>query len=287
MHRLIAAALVTFGLLSAAGAAETGVDMKHYDWSFSGPLGSYDEQQLQRGFKVYREVCSSCHALSLIRFRNLAEEGGPAFTEAQVKALAAEYQVIDAEPDELGDPVEREGKPFDAFPSPFPNENAARASNNGAYPPDFSLLAKSRATARGFPWFIFDVFTQYQENGPDYVTSLLTGYPDGPDTQPNEDGLYPNPYFLGGPNGIAMAPPLADGIVSYFQNTDEDALNDVPETVEQYSKDIAAFMMWAAEPKLEQRKATGLVVMIFLIVFAVLLQFTRKKVWAGVKGADG
>ena len=255
---------------------------RQVDWTFAGPFGKFDPAQLQRGFQVYREVCSGCHALSMIAFRNLASETGPRFTEDQARALAAEYQIADQ--DSSGETVERPGRPSDYFPSPFPNEAAARAANGGAYPPDLSLIAKARAIVRGFPTFIFDVFTQYQETGPDYIYSLLTGYEESPPAHVEiQPGQYYNPYFISGP-ALAMPPPLSDGQVTYAQNADEDAANDVPETIDQYSQDVAAFLVWAAEPHLVERKSTGLVVIVFLIVLAGLVYYTKKKVWAYTPG---
>lgn len=283
----LTAFLVAVFLAGSALAAEEG-ETPHYplkkpryfDWSFAGPLGHFDKQQLQRGFQVYREVCAACHSMSLLSFRNLGEEGALGYSEEQVKALAAEYTVIDEDPDEFGDPVERPARPADRFPSPWANENQARASNNGAYPPDMSVLAKARAVTRGFPNFLIDIFTQYQESGPDYVASLLAGYEEPPAGVEVGEGLYYNPYFIAG-NALAMPPPLSDGLVSYAQNQDEDPGNDVPETVEQYSKDVTAFMAWSADPKLEQRKAAGFGVMVFLIIFAGLLYYTKRTVWDG------
>lgn len=274
----VLAAPIVLGLLLAgpALAAEEGETPHypekhpiHYRWSFSGPFGTYDRAQMQRGFQVYREICSSCHSLDLVAFRNLAESGGPEFPETVVRALAAEYEVTDG-PNDEGDMFERPAIPSDRFPSPFPNQQAAMASNNGAYPPDFSLLAKARAPERGFPWFVFDIFTMYQESGPDYIVSLLTGYPEDADLG---NGTYRNPYFVGGP-ALSMAPPLSDDLVEYADGT--------PQTAEQYAKDVSAFMMWAAEPHMEARKATGFSVIIFLVVFAGLLYFTKKKVWSEI-----
>ena len=270
---LAAAAVLAGSALSAEEGETPHYPEKkpiHYRWSFSGPFGTYDRAQLQRGFQVYREVCASCHGLSLVAFRNLAEPGGPEFPVDVVKALAAEYEITDG-PNDEGDMFERPGIPSDRFPPPFPNKQAAMASNNGAYPPDFSLLAKARAPERGFPWFVFDIFTMYQESGPNYVVSLLTGYPEDSEL---EGGTYRNPYYVGGA-ALSMAPPIADDQVEYTDGT--------VQTVEQYSKDVAAFMMWAAEPHLEARKATGFTVMIFLVVLAGLLYFTKKKVWASVE----
>jgi ubiquinol-cytochrome c reductase cytochrome c1 subunit len=242
---------------------------RHSEWSFAGPFGKYEPQQLQRGFQVYREVCSQCHSLSLVAFRNLASESGPHFGEEEVKALAAEYTVADS----TVESGERPGLPSDHFPPapPYP----------GATPPDLSLIAKARAINRGFPTFVFDLFTQYQETGPDYVHSLLTGYQEPPAGAEVPEGLYYNPYFISAAN-IAMPPPLSDGLVKYAQNKDESPDNNVPETVDQYASDITAFLMWAAEPHLVERKATGFTVMVFLIIFAGLVYYTKKKVWATI-----
>jgi len=240
------------------------------DWSFEGPFGTYDRAQLQRGLKIYREACSACHSMNLVAFRSLEDLG---YSEAQVQALAAEYTIQDG-PNADGDMFERPGIPSDHFPSPFPNTEAAAAANNGAAPPDFSLIAKARGVERGFPTFIFDVFTQYAENGPDYIYNLLTGYeeevPEGIEVQ---EGTYYNPHFISGP-ALAMPPPLADGQITY----DDDA----PQTLDQYARDVAAFLMWAAEPHLEARKQTGFVVLIFLLVFGALVYLTKRKIWADV-----
>jgi cytochrome c1 len=241
-------------------------------WSFAGPFGKYDRAQLQRGFKVYREVCQVCHGLKLLAFRNLAEPGGPAFTSAQAAAIAAEYQVK-GDPDDQGEVKDRPGRLADQFPPPFPNEQAARARYN-AVPPDMSLLAKARGFERGFPYWVWDMITQYQEHGVDYITALMQGYEDKPPagvTLP--PGNFYNKYYPG--NAIAMPPPLSDKRVDYTDGS--------PMTVEQYSKDISAFLMWAAEPHLEARKRVGFQVLIFLIVLAGLLYFTKKKVWHAVE----
>jgi ubiquinol-cytochrome c reductase cytochrome c1 subunit len=244
---------------------------ERHSWSFSGPFGYYDQAQLQRGFRVFREVCANCHSLSLVPFRSLSEEGGPGFSEAQVKALAAEYKIKDG-PNDTGDMFERPGRPSDYFPWNFANEQQARTALNGALPPDFSVLAKARSYSRGFPWFLVEALTQYQEQGPDYIASLLTGYSDPPNGKEMPAGMYYNHIMPG--NQIAMPPPLTDGQVDYTDGS--------PKTTQQYARDISAFMMWAAEPKLEERKRMGLNVMVFLIVLAGLLYFTKKKVWSEV-----
>jgi ubiquinol-cytochrome c reductase cytochrome c1 subunit len=263
---LAAVAALSIGAMASAGtvtAAEGhGPSIERQSWSFAGPFGQFDKAQLQRGFQVFREVCSACHALSRVAIRTLAEPGGPGFTEGQVKALAAEYKVKDI--NDAGEPIERNGRPADTFPKVFPNDEAAKAVH-GAVPPDLSVIAKARSYSRGFPMFIIDMLpgSAYQEHGPDYIVALLNGY-----TKSGDDKW--NAVFPG--NTIGMAKPLSDGQVEYSDGS--------PKTVAQYSHDVAAFLMWAAEPKLEERKKTGLRVMLFLLVFAGLLYFTKKKVWA-------
>jgi len=270
---------ITLGLVLAtalaAGAAEEEGGTPHYpikkpteeSWSFEGPFGTYDKGQLQRGFKVYREVCAVCHSLDYVAFRNLEDLG---YSEAQVRAIASEYEVEDG-PDSFGDMFMRPAKPSDTFPPPFANPEQAAAANNGAVPPDFSLIAKARAVERGFPTFVFDVFTQYAESGVDYIHALLTGYQDPPEGVEVPEGTYYNPYFLKAAS-LAMAPPLSDGVVTY----DDGA----PETVDQYARDVSAFLMWTAEPHMEARKSTGFVVMVFLVLFGGLMYLTKRKIWA-------
>ena len=261
----VSGSLLGLGTAVSFAAGEAPVPPKQ-KWSFAGPFGKYDKGQLQRGFKVYREVCGVCHGLNLLSFRNLTEIG---FSEGQVKTIAAEYKVQDG-PNDQGDMFERAGRPADRFPPPWPNENAARARYNGI-PPDFSVLAKARSYERGFPWFIFDVFTQFQEQGVDYIHALLVGYEDKPPQGFQlPQGSFYNKYFPG--HAMAMPPPLTDKRVDYTDGS--------PTTVDQYAKDVTAFMMWAAEPTLEKRKRIGFQVMVFLLVFAGLLYFTKKKVWA-------
>lgn len=270
-------------MLAAAGAVNAAEEAGHsaaepthfpihkpeqQEWSFAGPFGTYDRAQLQRGLKIYKEVCSACHSMSLVPFRSLE---GLGYSEAQVKAFAAEYTVQDG-PNADGEMFERPGQPTDYFPSPFPNAIAAAAANNGAAPPDFSLIAKARGVERGFPTFVFDIFTGYAENGPDYIHALLTGYDEQPPAGMEiAEGTHYNPYFIAG-KSLAMANPLSDGQVTYEDGS--------PETVEQYSRDIAAFLMWAAEPHLEERKKTGFSVIVFLILFGGLVYLTKRKVWA-------
>jgi cytochrome c1 len=240
-------------------------------WSFAGPFGTFDRAQVQRGFKVYREVCSSCHAMSLVSFRNLMEPGGPEFSEGQVRTLAAEYKVMDG-PNDSGEMFERPGRLSDRFPSPFPNDAAARAANGGALPPDFSVLAKARGYERGVSLALLDLVMQYQEHGVDYIHALMTGYDHPAPHGETKPGLHHNPYFPGG--WIAMPKPINDGQVEYTDGT--------PTTVDQYSRDVSAFMMWAAEPHLEARKRIGFQVMVFLAIFAALLYYVKRKIWSTI-----
>ncbi len=229
-------------------------------FSFSGPFGRFDRQQLQRGYQVYKEVCAACHSLNYVHFRDLADLG---YSEAQVKAEAAAWQVPGIDPN-TGEATTRPGLPTDAFPSPYPNNVAAAAANNNAIPPDLSLMTKAR------------------HHGPEYVYSLLTGYQaqpselleEFPDAQ-TPNGLYYNPYFAN--LNLAMAPPInADGQVTYSEGNPEP-------TIGQMSQDVAAFLTWTAEPKMEKRKQTGWAVMIFLLFATVLAYFAKKQIWASAK----
>lgn len=268
---------VTMGGAFAAGGGEGEPEHfpihhpKQEKWTFSGPFGTYDKGQLQRGLKVYKEVCSACHSMNLVAFRTLEDLG---YSPEQVKAFAAEYEVQDG-PNADGEMFTRKAIPTDHFPSPFANANAATAANNGAAPPDFSLIAKARAVERGFPTFIFDIFTQYAEAGPDYIHSLLTGYDEQPPAGMHvPEGTHYNPYFIAG-KSLAMAKPLSDDQVTYDDGS--------PQTVDQYARDVSAFLMWAAEPHLEDRKKTGFRVIIFLILFAGLVYIAKRSVWSDVK----
>ncbi len=277
---IVAAFAAIVGLATvSAHAAEAGARAERQSWSFAGIFGTYDQNQLQRGFQVFREVCASCHGARLMAFRNLSEPGGPEFSEAQVKALAAEYEVADP----LVEGGVRPGVAADRWPSPFATDQDARDANGGALPPDFSVLAKARGVTDPFPTWVFNYFTGYQEGGPDYIHALLNGYHEEvPETAPEgfelAEGKYYNDYFPG--HAIGMAPPLADGLLSYTPGEDGVA---VPETLEQYSTDVSAFMMWMAEPHLVSRKQTGFVVLLFLALFAGLMYATKRKVWAGIE----
>jgi ubiquinol-cytochrome c reductase cytochrome c1 subunit len=274
MRKLTLAALSALALGAAmpSFAADETAQPERQHWSFAGPFGSFDRAQLQRGFKVYREVCSVCHGLKLVAFRSLAHPGGPGFSEAQAKIVAEEFRINDG-PNDRGEMFERLGRFSDSIPAPDPNEQAARARFNGALPPDLSVIAKARSYEVGFPGFIIDAFRQYQESGVDYVFAYVTGYENPPAGVSLPPTQFWNKVFPG--HRTSMRPPLQKDQVEYTDGT--------PQTVEQYARDVSAFLMWAAEPHLEARKRIGFQVMIFLVVFAGLLYFTKKKIWAEVK----
>ena len=245
--------------------------MKHPDWSFNGAFGTYDRAAAQRGYQVYREVCASCHSLKYVAFRHLGDKGAPFYLEdfpnpsdnPYVKNFAADWQVADID-SETGDEIERAGIPADYFPPIFPNEPAARASNGGSLPPDLSSMVKART------------------GGADYLYNLLIAYASD---EPKE-GLYENPVMDGGQ--IAMAPPLSDELVTYepveMIDHGEVKLVDAPlATVEQMAADVTHFLAWAADPKLEQRKETGLMTIIYLLILSLLLFLSYKRVWRDVK----
>jgi ubiquinol-cytochrome c reductase cytochrome b/c1 subunit len=247
-------------LCGAAFAADTSaaLPIKHVQWSFAGPTGTYDRGALQRGFKVYKEVCSACHSLNLVAIHDLAGPGGPGFTEAQAKAIAAGYK-IPAEPNDKGELFDANGNRLtrpgilaDHFPPPFPNEEAARAANGGALPPDLSLIEKARV------------------GGANYVYSILTGFGHKPPKGFKVlERKYYNPYFAG--RNISMPPPLMAGSVSFTDGTKS--------SVTQEAHDVVTFLAWAADPKLEQRHRVGFEVMAFLVLLAGLLFQTYRKVW--------
>jgi ubiquinol-cytochrome c reductase cytochrome b/c1 subunit len=275
---VVASALIMFAVAGAlfsgsvqnAKAAEDEFVPPSQKWSFAGPFGKYDQGSLQRGLKVYKEVCSACHSLNYIAFRNLADPGGPGYSAAQVSAFASDYKIKDG-PNDQGEMFDRPGRAADYFPAPFPNDQAARAANAGGLPPDLSLITKARSYERGFPQFIFDFFSQFQEQGPNYVSAILQGFEDKPPAGVTiPDGTYYNKYFPG--HAIKMPKPLSDGQVTF----DDGA----PATVPQYAHDVTTFLMWAAEPHMDERKRIGMQVFVFLLLFAGLMYFTKKKVWA-------
>ena len=242
--------LVMISLLLAGPALAAGGDvaLTKRDWSFNGPFGTFDKAAMQRGFQVYREVCAGCHSMQYIAFRNFADLG---YNEAEIKAIAAEYDVEDG-PNDEGEMFTRPGIPADRMPSPYPNDNAARAGNGGALPPDLSLIAKARA------------------NGPDYLYSLLIGYKEAPASMNVPDGMYYNDAYSG--NLIAMPQPLYGDDVTYADGADT--------SIEGSAADLTQFLMWAAEPKMEARKRIGVAVVFFLSIFVVLSVMAKRRVWA-------
>lgn len=251
MKHAVLAVLALFMLAGAppAQSAES-VPPPQVNWSFEGVTGTFDRAALQRGFKVYREVCAACHAMKHLAFRNLE---GIGYSEGQIKTIAAEYTYAGG-PDEDGEMFERPGLPSDHFKSPFANDNAAKAANGGALPPDLSLIVKAR------------------HDGANYVHGLLTGYEEPPADAVLQPGQNWNKYMPG--HVIAMAPPLSEGMVAYEDGS--------PQTVEQYATDVTTFLAWASEPSLEDRKRTGIKVLIFLIAFAGVMYAIKRRIWAGV-----
>jgi len=250
MKTAFLAASLALGISGAAHAAGESVALPNVSFRHDGIFGTFDRAAAQRGFQVYKEVCSACHSMNLVAYRNLADLG---FNEDEVKAIAAEVEVT-AGPNDQGEMFQRPGVPADRFKAPFPNDEAARASNNGALPPDLSLMAKARV------------------GGEDYVYALLTGYEDAPEGVTVPDGQYYNKYFPG--HMIGMPPILQPDGVSYADDTQA--------TVEQMAHDVATFLTWAAEPKLEARKQMGVKVILFLLVFSGLLYAVKRRVWAAV-----
>jgi ubiquinol-cytochrome c reductase cytochrome c1 subunit len=242
--------LFLFSLFLTAPAMGAGGDVALFkrDWSFNGAFGTFDKAAMQRGFQVYREVCAGCHSMQYIAFRNFADLG---YNEAEIKAIAAEYDVEDG-PNDDGEMFTRPGIPADRMPSPYPNDNAARAGNGGALPPDLSLIAKARA------------------NGPDYLYSLLIGYKEAPAAMDVPDGMYYNDAYPG--NLIAMPQPLYGDDVTYADGADA--------SIEGSAADLTQFLMWAAEPKMETRKRIGVAVVFFLSIFVVLSVMAKRRVWA-------
>ena len=273
---ILAAGLMALGLAVPAMAQEhETIHIERQSWSFGGIFGKYDEHQLQRGFQVFREVCASCHSARLMAFRNLSEEGGPGFSEEQVKALAAEYTVNDPE----AEGGTRKALPSDRWPGTGQSD-ADLAAAFGMVPPDLSVMAKARSISSPFPQWVFNYFTTYSEGGPDYIHALLMGYEETPPEGVEvPEGKFYNHVFPG--HAIGMPPPLADGQVAYAGEDGAAAPAEML-TAEQYSTDVSAFLMWMAEPHLNAQKAAGFRVLAFLIVFAVLMWFVKQRLWRKV-----
>jgi cytochrome c1 len=243
--------LIVLGELQVKSAygAEDSIKLEKQDWSFSGIFGTYDRGELKRGYQIYSEVCASCHSLEYLAYRNLEEIG---FSEAEIKEIAAEYEVKDG-PDDEGEMYMRPARQSDRFVSPYANEKEARASNNGAYPPDLSLMSKAR------------------KNGPDYIYGLLTRYKDeAPEGMEIADGMNYNEVYPG--QQIAMVAPLEDETVEYADGTKA--------TLQQHAKDVTTFLTWAASPEMEERKRLGIKVILFLVIWTAMLMALKKKIWA-------
>ncbi len=273
---LASAAVLGAGLLlsgsGSADAAGGGIHPPQQDWSFSGYFGSFDRGELQRGLQVYTEVCKACHSMKLMSYRNLE---GLGYSPEQVKAYAKEFEVEDG-PNEDGDMFTRPAKPSDRFAAPFPNKQAAKASNGGAYPPDFSLLVKARALGQGSIPINFLKMVQGREyaSGADYVYGILTGYKEeAPEGAKIPEDKHFNTYFPG--HAISMAPPLSDDLVEYADGTKA--------TTSQMAHDVAVFLTWVSEPAMEQRKGMGIKVLLFLAFFTGVMFVVKKRVWSDVK----
>ena len=236
-----------------SNAAEK-VEYLETDWSFKGLFGKFDRGALQRGYQVYTEVCSSCHSMKYLSYRNLSEKGGPEFTEQEAKAIAASFEVTDG-PNADGDMFTRPGKLSDKFVMPYDNKKAAQAANGGAYPPDMSVLIKARG------------------GGANYIYSLLQGYEDPPIGMTLDEGVHYNKYMYG--NKIKMANQLSDGLVEYNDGTKA--------TVQQMSKDVTTFLMWTAEPHLESRHQMGFKAIVYLIILTILVYFSMKRIWSRIE----
>ena len=253
LFRILFLITLIVGVQYNLNAAEK-VEYLKTNWSFKGLFGKFDRSALQRGYQVYTEVCASCHSMKYVSYRNLAEKGGPEFTEQQAKAIAASFEVTDG-PNSDGEMFTRAAKLSDKFVMPYENVKAAQAANGGAYPPDMSVLVKARG------------------GGVDYIYSLLQGYEDPPAGITLDEGVHYNKYMYG--NKIKMANPLSEGLVEYADGT--------AATVEQMSKDVTTFLMWTAEPHLEARHRMGFKAIIYLIILTTLVYFSMKRIWSRIK----
>ena len=246
--------IILFSVSSVNVISAEKVEFLKTDWTFKGLFGKFDRASLQRGYQVYTEVCAACHSMKYLSYRNLSEKGGPEFSVAQAKAIAASFEVTDG-PNADGEMFQRPGKLSDKFVMPYENVKAAEAANGGGYPPDMSVLVKARG------------------GGVDYIYSLLQGYEEAPSGMILDDGVHYNKYMYG--NKIKMSAPLSDGIIEYSDGTKA--------SVEQMSKDVTTFLMWAAEPSLEARHQMGFKAIVYLIILTILVYFSMKRIWSRVK----
>ena len=235
-------------------ASEQSQKLLNPGWSFKGFFGKFDRSSLQRGYQVYTEVCAACHSMKYLSYRNLAQQGGPEFSEDQAKIIASQFEVIDG-PNSEGDMFTRPAKLSDNFVGPYANEKAAKAANGGAYPPDMSVLVKAR------------------KGGASYIYSILLGYDGPPPDVSLEDGVYYNTYMGG--NKIKMSKPLSENLVQYSDGTQA--------TEEQMAKDVSTFLAWTAEPNLEQRHKMGFRAVLYLIIITILVYFSMKKIWSRIE----
>ena len=245
--------IILLSLNSYSAISAEKVEYLKTDWSFKGLFGKFDRASLQRGYQVYTEVCAACHSMKYLSYRNLSEKGGPEFSTEEAKAIAAQFEVEDG-PNSDGEMFMRPGRLSDKFVKPYPNVEASTAANDGAYPPDMSVLAKARA------------------GGADYIYSLLLGYEEAPTGFELDDGVYYNKYIPG--NKIKMSAPLSDGLVEYSDSTQA--------TTAQMAKDVTTFLAWAAEPELEVRHKLGIKVIIYLLLLTILVYLSMKKIWSRV-----
>ena len=252
--KLLLLLILLMSINNAKAIAESSQELLKVDWSFKSFIGKFDRASLQRGYQVYNEVCASCHSIKYLSYRNLAEKGGPEFSEEEAKAIASNFEVVDG-PDSTGEMFTRSARLSDKFVMPYANEEEAKSTNGGAYPPDMSVLVKARA------------------GGADYIYSLLLGYEDPPTDIKLDEGVYYNKYMYG--NKIKMSAPLSDDLIEYSDGT--------MATKEQMAKDVVSFLMWAAEPHLEQRHKFGFRVLIYLIIISVLVYFGMKKIWSRIE----
>ncbi len=250
--KILSLFILIFLSFKPINAAEK-IDILKVDWSFKGLTGKFDRASLQRGFQVYKEVCSSCHSMQYLSYRNLGEEGGPEFSIEEVKAISASVEVQDG-PDSQGEMFTRPGRPSDKFVSPYENVNASMAANGGAYPPDMSVLVKARP------------------GGANYIYSILMGYEDPPADFTLDDGVYYNKYMVG--KKIKMSSPLSEGIIDYSDGTET--------TVDQMAKDVTTFLTWAAEPELEARHRIGIKVLVYLILLTILVFLSMRRIWSRI-----
>ena len=246
--------ILTLSIQNITYSAGENYPLLKQDWSFKSFFGTFDRASLQRGYQVYTEVCASCHSLKYVSYRNLAEKGGPEFSIEQAKAIASNFEVTDG-PNNDGEMFTRPAKLSDKFVMPYANDQEAKLSNGGAYPPDMSVLVKARA------------------GGADYIYSVILGYEDPPEGMKLDDGVYYNKYMYG--NKIKMPPQLYDDLVTYADGT--------PATPEQMAKDVTTFLAWTAEPKLEERHKFGFRAIIYLIILTILVYFSMKRIWSRIE----